>query len=253
MKRMTALLLALCMLLAAVSALGGEAPAVTEEPDGPTPFPEIPVVSSDGPQVTVLKENVKVIETKDGFRAVYIAQVRNNTDDPLYLRAGLMTVTDTAGNQVGEARYFHTCGSRYLDPGEVSFVSLQADLAENVEIICTAGFEVKDTAYRTKDTAITLTDPAYIPPQEFENGCMKVTVVNDTGAPLKRFSVICVLKDAEGNLLDIRSEEIFRHELGVNSTLTMYSSIERRVTDYFAANGIEPAAVEALGWTDLED
>ena len=82
---------------------------------------------------------------------------------------------------------------------------------------------------------------------------MKATVVNDTGALLPGLNVIFILEDAEGNLLDVRSEMIYRHELGVDSSITMYTSVDSKVADYLSANGIEPAAVEAYAWVSVKD
>ena len=162
-------------------------------------------------------------------------------------------MTDAAGNQVGEAKYLDTTGSKWLDPGEVSVLSMEADLEENIEVSYTKEFEVTDGGYYSKDVAVTLTDPAYIPAHDYESALMKATVVNDTGALLPGLNVIFILEDAEGNLLDVRSEMIYRHELGVDSSITMYTSVDSKVADYLSANGIEPAAVEAYAWVSVKD
>ena len=200
-------------------------------------------------KVDVLKEGFRVNESYSGFRATYIAKIQNNTSAPLYVTDGSMVLKDAAGNVVGEAKYMSSRGSRYLEPGEISFVSLEADLEENIEVTYETNIEVKRDGYFT-DKAVTVTDPAYVAPEGYEGAYMKAAVVNDTDAPLASINAVFVLEDAEGNLLALEDEALYRHELGTNSTLILWTSIDSRASEYFAANGIEPAAVEAYAWVE---
>ena len=225
----------------------------SETGDGAGAVGTEPAEAPAAPELTVVQESFKVIEAYRGYTALYIAKVRNDTAEPLYLRGGHLTVTDAEGNQVGEAKYLDTTGSKWLDPGEVSVLSMEADLEENIEVSYTKEFEITDGGYYSKDVPVTLTDPAYIPAHDYEGAMMKATVINDTGALLPGLNVIYILEDAEGNPLDVRSEMIYRHELGVDSSITMYTSVDSKVADYLNANGIEPAAVEAYAWVSVKD
>ena len=41
---------------------------------------------------------------------------------------------DAQGNLVSEATYLYTCGSKYVEPGETTFISFQADMSEMEKI-----------------------------------------------------------------------------------------------------------------------
>ena len=87
-----------------------------------------PAAPAADPEVTVLKENFLVIRSYNGYRATYIAKVQNENDIPLFLTDGSLIVKDAAGTQIGEAKYLYPCGSKYLEPGEITFIGMQADL-----------------------------------------------------------------------------------------------------------------------------
>lgn len=214
--------------------------------------PATPEPAAD-PELTVLQESFKVTESYSGFRATYIAKVQNNTEAPFFIKGGTMAVTDAAGNQVGEAKYLGSCGSKYLEPGEISFISMYADIPENVEVTYTTTFDVKAQSYSSTDRAVTVADPAYVAPQGYDGAYMKVTVINDSEESLPDINVVLVLEDAEGNLLALDTEGLYRHELGANSTFTFWGSVDSRVSEYCAANGIEPASVEAFAWVENND
>lgn len=206
--------------------------------------------AEDAPELTFVQESFKVVESYRGFSAVYIAKVQNNTDAPLWIDSGYMAVKDAEGNQVGEAKYFDCYGSKYLEPGEVSFVSLEADMNENLEgITWEKQIVTKATGYRT-DKAVTVTDPTYVAPESYDSGYLRATVVNDSEEPIPGIYVIYALEDADGNLIDLQREQLYRHELGANSTITMVASVDSKANEYCVANGITPSVVEAYAYVE---
>ena len=212
----------------------------------------IGVAPEVNPELTVLSESFKVIESYSGFRGVYIAKVRNDNDMPVFIRGGSMTVTDAKGNQAGEATYMASTGSRYLEPGEVSFYSMNADLAEDGEYTFTPEVEVSTEGYRT-DRPVTVAETSFVPAEGYNNAYMRATVVNDTDEMLAGLRVVYALTDAEGTLIDLRDEELYRHELGANSTIVMVTSMDGKTQEYCAAKGIEPANVEAYAWIEIDN
>ena len=203
--------------------------------------------------VTILKGTFKVIESYSGFRGVYIAKVQNNNDIPLSITSGSLKVIDASGNQAGEATYLSTCGSKYLEPGEISFISMQADLEENGNYTYEATIETRTESYFGTDNIVKLDAPVYRKAEGNGRDTMRVTVINDSEDPLPSIEVVYVLEDADGNLLDLSTESLFRHELGANSTITLVTSVDSKVLEFCAANGIEPTTVEAYGWVENRD
>ena len=207
--------------------------------------------ASEAPTVTILGSTFKVTESYSGFRGTYIAKVQNNNDVPLWLTGGNLKVTDDAGNEVGKAEYLYTCGSKYLEPGETSFVSMQADMEENnSQYSYEAAIETKTESYHNSDRAVTVENPVLMKSEGYEGDTMRVTVINDTDAPLAGLNVVFILEDADGNLLQLSTEALYRHELGANSTITMVTSVDSKVAEFCDANGIQPTTVEAFAWVE---
>ena len=220
----------------------------------PVAEPTAEPAAQEDPAVTIVKGTFKVVESYSGFRGVYIARIQNNTSVPLFIRTGSLKVMDASGNQAGEATYLSSCGSRYLEPGEISFISMTADLAENGNYTYEATIESRTDAYFSTDRTVKLDTPEFRKAEgEYGRDTMRVTVINDSEEPLPNIEVVFVLEDADGNLLDLNTESLFRHELGANSTITLVTSVDSKVMEFCAANGIEPTTVEAYGWVENND
>ena len=222
---------------------GGESPAATEEP-----------AAQQEATITFDKSTFKVTESYSGYRGTYIARIRNENDYPLFVTGGSMQVFDAEGKQVAEATYLSRSGSKYLEPGETSFVSMYVDLENDGEYTFQASVETKTESYRSTDFAVTASDPAFVKVEgEYNSDLMKVTVTNEADVPLGGIQAILVLVDADGNLLDVDTEDLYRNELGAHSSITLVSSVDDRVKKYYEANGLEPVAVEAYAWVENDD
>ena len=205
------------------------------------------------PELTIEKENFKIIKSYSGYSGVYIAKVKNDTGMPIYITDGSMQLTDSEGKMVGEAKYLYPIASKYLEPGESTFVSMQADLEDNAEVNVTKNIVVKSSGYGS-DYALTVENPTYIKGEsEYDSDTMKVTVFNNTDQPLPGIEVVMVLEDAEGNLLFMSTESLYRYDLGPNSSITLVSSVDNKLREYLTENGIEPATVEAFAWVENND
>ena len=92
----------------------------------------------------------------------------------------------------------------------------------------------------------------YLPVSELSVDTLSETSTLQNAAKAGFNAVIFDLKDAEGNLLDMETESLYRYELGPHSSLTLVSAVDSKVRDYLVENGIEPAAVEAFAWVENE-
>ena len=210
-----------------------------------------PTAAPENPVVTIVQSSYRTLKKYKGYCGVYIARIRNDNDFPLYVTGGTMKLSDADGNLLSESKYLYTCGSKYLEPGEISFVSLQADLEEDPgDVAYEVGIETKQKAYYNTDTALKVENPVLQKGDGYEGDTLRATIINDTDQPLPGLSVIFALMDADGNLLQVTTEGLYRHELGPNSVITMVSSIDSKVSDFCEANGIEPAIVEAYAWAE---
>ena len=222
-----------------MSAAGeGEQPTAAPEPAGDA-------------GLTVVQENFKIIESYSGYRGVFIAKIRNDGAVPLFVTDGALSLLDAEGNLAGQASYLSSSGSKYLEPGEVSFVSMEADLESDAQVTYKYKIETDEKSWRSPDKVVKAENAGIKKAEnEYSSDSMKVTVINDSDEPLGELRVVFVLLDAEGNLLDINYDTLYNAELGANSSITMYSSVDSRVRKYLEANGIEPAAVEAYAWVE---
>lgn len=239
-------------LLSIAMTFAAETQALSGSTDsGETPAePAAEPAASEAPTVTIVQGTFKVTESYSGFRGTYIAKIRNDNDVPLWVTGGNLKVKDDAGSEVGKAEYLYTCGSKYLEPGEVSFVSMQADLEANGDYTYEAAIESNTESYRDADRAVTVENPVLKKAESYEGDTMRVTVINDTDAPVPGINIVFALEDAEGNLLQLSTEMLYRHELGANSSITMVTSVDSKVAEFCEANGIEPTTVEAFAWVE---
>ena len=222
---------------------GDTGASVAEQPAG-----------TEAPIVTIEKSTFLVTESYSGYRGRYIARIKNENDVPLFLEGGSLQVFDKDGNQVGEATYLYDTGSKYLEPGETSFVNMTADLESDGEYTYKANIETRTQSYRSTDVALKVADPVYVKAEDqYGSDLIKATVYNETDASMAGIEMVLVLVDADGNLLDIHTENLYRNELGAHSSFTVVTTVDSKVTEYCQANGLEPATVEAYAWVENED
>lgn len=213
-----------------------------------------PVTEEAAPEVTKLNENFAVMTIYGGLKGYYYAKIQNNTDKPYFVNGGSFVLTDADGNEVGDAqKYPNSRGSRYLEPGEVSFISFRVDIPEGVE---NPGYKVEIKAetdsYASKDYAVEVTGTE-IGTDRYGNPTMKVAVTNTSDAFLPGINAIIALEDAEGNVIWLREENLYNYELGPNSTIKLTGSIDSDAMEYFTANGIVPTTVEAYAYVETDD
>ena len=202
------------------------------------------------PEVTVVEENFYTCESYFGQEAVYIAKVQNNNESPVYIDNGTLILKDADGTEVGRREWFGTCGSRYLSPGEISYVSFRADIEEGVTV---AGYDKEINASAAtygEDTAIELGKVELRSEEGFSsvNYYTAATFTNSGEEPLSRVEVLFVLKDSEGKMIDIGDRGLGMLELASGSTITVVSDVNSSAVKYCEANGLTPGEVEAVAW-----
>ena len=208
--------------------------------------------AEEAPELTVLEDNFYVRKSfGDQLEGCYIAKVQNQNDAPLYINDATLILTDAEGNEVGKTEYLGRSGSRYLEPGEISFISVRADVAEGaqpatyeVSIGTSASsygedlqLEVAETELRKQESYWTTYYAA-------------ATITNNGDAPLSQASAVIAIKDADGKLLDLASVGLYQNELAPGSTITLLDNVDSSTIDYCTENGIELGEVEAFGWVD---
>ena len=199
----------------------------------------------------ILAENFYVIESYSGYRGVWLAKVMNLNPVPVYVRSGSLEVKDADGNVVGTASYLSDRGSVCLEPGETTFLSMEADMAEKIEATYEKTLEVKGDPYRL-DINLTAADSDFtIAEGEYETSWVQTTVTNETENPVG-VNVIFALEDAEGRPWFVDENSLYRHELCPGSSIIMKQTLDDRFKNMIKENGIELTTVEAYAWNELD-
>ena len=205
--------------------------------------------------LSILEENFYVRKSYgDQMEGYYLAKVMNENDAPLRISDALLVLKDADGNEVGRTEYLGRSGSTYLEPGEMSFVSVRADVAEgstaeSYEI----SFETSASSYGT-DTQLEAANPEIrVKEGYWTSYYAAATITNASDAPISQASIVVALRDNEGKLLDLSTAGIYQNELAAGSTITLVDSIDSNTVDYCTENGITLGDVEAFGWVESND
>lgn len=205
-----------------------------------------------GNTVDIISENHYVIESYSGYRAVWLAKVMNMNQNPVYIRSGSLQVKDTEGNLVGSATYLSNRGSYYLEPGETTFVSMEAEIPENVEVTCERALEVSPDPYR-KDFALTAADSDFTFGEgDYATSWMQTTVTNPSENPATPQVIFC-LADAEGTPWLVEETSLYRHELTPGSSLIMKQNLDDRFVKMLNEKGVKITTIEAYAWCEIDD
>ena len=203
-------------------------------------------------KVDILAENFYVMEEYSSLRGYWLAKVINMNSVPVYLRDGALKVLDAEGNQVGEATYLSSTGSRYLEPGEISFVSMRTDIeGDGADLTYNASIETTIRSYVT-DAALPLADADFEPLDPDSTSYMRTTVTNDTDKPVS-VNAVFALEDADGTPWLISDEEVYNHELTPGSSLILKSSVYTSFAEFIQEKGIEITTIETYAWYEIRD
>ena len=207
------------------------------------------------PPLSVLEDNFYVRKSwGDQLEGCYIAKVANENDAPLSISDAILVLKDADGNEVGRTEYLGRSGSCYLEPGEASFVSVRADVAEGSTVAnYEVSFETSSRSYST-DKQIEAANPELrVKEGYWTTYYVAATVTNASDAPLSQASVVIALKDSEGKLLDLATSSLYQNELAAGSTITLIDSIDSTTIDYCTENNIQLGTVEAFGWVESNE
>lgn len=209
-------------------------------------------VTAEAPELTISDENFYVRESYFGQEAVYLAKVENKTEAPFWINDGTCAIKDADGNEIAKREYLGTCGSRYLEPGEVSFVSFVVDLQEGTTA-ASYDVDIKTSASGfSKDQAVDVGNVELRTKEGF-SGTDYYTAVSVTNAgeePVAYLNVVVMTKDSEGKMLDVSDSSLGMNELAAGSTVILVDDIPSAVAKYCDANGLTLGEMEAYAWVE---
>lgn len=210
-----------------------------------------------GPVLETVEENFYIRESYWGTEAVYIAKVKNITEDSVQINDGKIVLKDADGSEIARREWFGTSGSRYLEPGEISVISFISDSIEEGKTVADyeVTIEARHNEYATPDVAVEVSN---IELREREGFSSKeyltaATLTNAGEEPLTNVSVLFVRKDSEGKMIDVGERDLGMLELCANSSLTFVDDVDSDAVKYCEANGLTLGEVEAFAWQEIRD
>ena len=200
--------------------------------------------------ITVLEENFIIHDNYGSQGATCLMKIQNTADTAVALNEMVLTMKDADGYEIGRGEYPNVIGSNYLEPGEITYASITADIFEGAtvaehEIV----FTPTSTTWMTPDASLEISD-VELRAGEFGSYIAAGTVINKGEKALSSIRAVFAIRDEAGNLVDVTSAGMYGLELPVGSSIILLGNMNYSLSEYCAANKIVPTSVEAYALTE---
>lgn len=233
MKRFTAMLLMLCLLLTTAAFAEETAPKA---------------------QITVVEQ--RFITMEDDGRGFFFAKVQNTGDAAGYADyKGNIVLFDADGNIILTENYVHTKPSDvYLAPGEYAYVCENIyDDALDESAVADCKFSIKAVDDGEEYVKLTSEAKIHYEPDEEDDNYVDVTFTNTTDEIIYDYEIVAAMYDQNGELLFINAEMMSGIGVHPGSTITVRMYIDEDIVMYFYREGLTPTTVDSLVYCELED
>ncbi|MGN0753180.1 MAG: hypothetical protein ACI4ME_01890 [Aristaeellaceae bacterium] len=204
-------------------------------------------------KLNVTQENYHFVVSYGRYVYAY-AKVENSGDRPIKVNAGVLEIYDENGDVLSSTDY-HNAYATYLQPGEYTYVRMYDGLEENQ----VPADYMLTLVGKSDNSRVAFRLPAEA---SFEMGVKEewqthnylyAQVTNPTDKVLYSVETVFALLDAEENIIYIESKSLYS-EIGImpGQSVMVRLDIPTNYTDYFAANGIVPASVDAISYVLME-
>ena len=231
-----------------------ETPAETPT-EAPAPEGGDTPAAEDLPGAVTVAETFCVREQYGSPKAFWIAKVQNPSEVKLYLTDASMVLKNEAGEEIGKATFFYPSGSKFLEPGEETFVGMTAEVAEGAEVaVHEAVYSGGQPGFMaTEDIRLEVTgyEPALEGGGAFDEAGAWITVKNTLDEAVSGIQMIAAFEDEEGKPWSLQTFNIYADKLGAGSTYAFWVGLNKDVKEYCDTNGIKLTQVEAFAWKEL--
>jgi len=206
-------------------------------------------------KLSVDQENFHVIDSYSLYGYCY-AKVSNTGDKPIKVNAGLMEIYNADGDALTSTDWYYGY-AEYLQPGEYTYVELNDEI-EDVEASEVADYMLTmtgkaDTDYVSYRFTCTTSYEPNVEEGYWTYNYMYATFTNDTTETVYNIEVVLALLDAEGNILYMDESGLYSDKgVAPGSSITIRKDVSSSFIEYFEANGIVPASVDAIAFVDIE-
>jgi len=204
-------------------------------------------------KLNVIQENFHIVTSYTTYGYAY-AKIENSGDKPIKVNAGVLEIYDEAGEVITSTDYM-AAHAEYLEPGEYTYVELYSEIgdekqADDYSLNVMGKSETRYKCLRlpcTMDLKLNTGDELW--PRHY----MFATVTNNTDQVLYDIEVVLALLDAEGNILHVESDSLYSERaLMPGSSMMIRKEIYSDFIDYFEANNLVPASVDAFAFVEVE-
>ena len=148
--------------------------------------------------------------------------------------------------------YLSATGSKYLEPGETSFVSMWTEISgDGADVTYDAFLEVSENGY-IRDAALSPADADFEPLDPNTTTYMYTTVTNDKDIPVT-VNAVFALEDAEGTPWLVSNEGIFLAQLTPGSSIIMKDTVYTNFSEFLQAKGVEITTIETYAWYEIRE
>ncbi len=205
-------------------------------------------------KLNVEQENFMVIDSYSSY-AYCFAKVKNTGNKPITVNAGVMEVYDANSDVITSSDYLSRY-ARVLQPDEYTYVSINKDIEDPDSVTKPYDYMLTVTGKTDEDSTTERLPVEFSLSLDETNGYwtedyMYATVTNNTEETKYNISVVFALLDAEGNILYVDNDDLYRNRgLTPGSSIVIRKEIPSSFMEYFEANKIVPTAVDAIAYID---
>lgn len=181
----------------------------------------------------------------------FVAKVENTGDAPTYYGDSNLVIFSKDNDILATEKYLSPVLSHImLAPGEYTYVlkDLWGDELKGA-VVGDVKFSVKPDDTGVEALSVANEAKLNIVKGKSYGHTMDVTLTNSTESAMDELSIICVVRDAEGNLLYSCRRTIDDILLHPGSTVTVKIYVDSDFVEYCRTNSITPASAEALIYT----
>ena len=207
-------------------------------------------------KLDITQSNCYIIEGYSNYAYGFI-KVVNSGDKPMQVKSGVFEVYDADGNALCSESY-PSRYAEYLQPGEYTYCYAYERLEEGKGAADCDDymFDVSGKSENGKISKRLPVETAWAPGLTIgysTRDYMIATVTNDTDQPIFDVEIVLVLLDAEGNILYMDSEYMYSSKaIMPGSSIMVRDYVSSDFSEFFEANGIVPAAVDAIAYVDID-
>lgn len=195
-------------------------------------------------KLTVVSKNAIIYYGKDS--GVLVGKVENTGDEPIYYDNGKLVIFSEDDDILATENYVYSCPSDILlQPGESAYFYefLWSSPLKNATIGDVKFSVTSDTRGYTYDQ-LPASAEIEMPGSDSYN-YVNVTFTNTTEEVLYGVYVVCAMTDADDNVIFVNRDSYSHLGVHPGSTVTLKMYIDSDLINYYEANNIRPAGVDA--------